>query len=564
MDIKIRGYKLSGNGKKFRSAGAKSVIINIIVTLIAAFVIFYVTLPPINVTAKEFYSFIVSIGIVYIICALITSGQRSDMEGIGDYIRFAVQQCKIPALIVVLMIAWSFVGSAFSLKLFRAGAYRELIKIEDGDFISDVSEIELSQIPSLDRDSAQKLGDRKLGELSDMVSQFEVAEDYSQINYNSVPYRVTPLEYGDIIKWLNNRSEGIPAYIKINMVNQSTEVVRLESGKKIKYTTAEHFGRKIERYVRMRYPMYIFAEPTFEIDDSGVPFWICPKIEKTIGVFGGEDVAGAVMVNAITGESAYYEKKDVPQWVDRLYPADLIVWQYDLHGSLINGYWNSIFGQRGVTKTTNGYNYIAMNDDVYLYTGITSVGGDQSNIGFILSNQRTKETKYYPCAGATEESAMASAEGVVQDLGYRATFPLLLNIDANPTYFIPLKDKQGLVKQYAMVNVRQYQIVATGATREACEKEYAAQLAQNNIASGTQTQNSGSKSAAGTVTDIRSAVIEGNTRYYIQLDGGVYYTIDALSGEDAVILNVGDSVVIEYTEGGGDIKRGTELNRRDE
>ena len=108
---------------------------------------------------------------------------------------------------------------------------------------------------------------------------------------------------------------------------------------------------------------------------------------------------------------------------------------------------------------------------VYMYTGITSAGGDQSNVGFLLSNQRTKETRYYHAPGAIEESARDSAEGVVQDLRYTTTFPLLLNVAGEPTYFMSLKDASQLVKMYAMVNVEQYQLVATGTTVSECENK---------------------------------------------------------------------------------------------
>ena len=323
---------------------------------------------------------------------------------------------------------------------------------------TEVEEISYDQIPMLDKDSAEKLGNRKLGELSDMVSQFEVAEEYTQINYKGRPVRVTPLRYGDWIKWFNNRSEGLPAYLIIDMVTQNVEVVRLEQG--IRYTTAEHFGRNLYRYLQFHYPTYIFDKPAFEIDEDGDPYWVCPRIRKTIGLFGGTDINGAVLVNAVTGEHQYYDAKDVPDWVDHVYTADLIVQQYDYHGTYIHGFINSLFGQRDVTVTTDGYNYIAIGDDVYMYTGITSVVSDQSNIGFILSNQRTKETRFYSVAGAEEYSAMDSARGQVQQMNYTATFPLLLNIADQPSYFMALKDAAGLVKMYAMVNVSQYQIVA--------------------------------------------------------------------------------------------------------
>ena len=302
----------------------------------------------------------------------------------------------------------------------------------------------------------------------------------------------------------------------------------------------------------------MFDTPMFEINDQGEPYWICPKLEKAIGLFGGTDINGVVLVNAITGESQYYE--EVPAWVDRLYSAELIMQQYDYHGQYQNGFLNSIFGQKGVTVTTSGYNYIAMNDDVYMYTGITSVGGDQSNVGFILTNQRTKETRYYPCAGATEYSAMSSAEGVVQHLNYKATFPLLLNIHSEPTYFIALKDNAGLVKMYAMVNVQQYQIVATGASVSECSANYSKLLTQNNIVG--EAESLPQNEVTGRISDIRSAVIDGNTVFYIQLESGkTYYAISASASETAVILNVGDRVTIHFAPDENDILTAFSIER---
>ena len=296
-----------------------------------------------------------------------------------------------------------------------------------------------------------------------------------------------------------------------------------------------------------------------EVDEEGTPYWICPKLVRTIGLFGGTDVRGAVLVNAITGESQYYE--EVPAWVDNLYSADLIIQQYDYYGMYHNGFFNSLFGQKDVTITTAGYNYIALEDDVYIYTGITSTGGDQSNIGFLLTNQRTKESKYYSCAGATEYSAVDSAEGELQNLRYKATFPLLLNIGGQPTYFMAMKDQAQLVKKYAMVNVQQYQIVATGDTVAECEKNYAAMLSQNGIASGTGV--SGAETIEGTIADLRTAVLNGNTVYYIKLIGSdVFYAISAADAPGVVILSNGDQVSVSYHPGEGSILSALSVEKR--
>ena len=523
-------------------------LVCLLITLVVGFAIFYVQLPAINLRAPEFYSFVVMLTVIYTVLNLLTSVGRV-RDGVGEYFAEIKRSCKIPVVIIALAIIFPISAGIFSAKIFRASAYRNLITVENGNFTDDVAEISFDKIPMLDRDSAERLGDRKLGELSDMVSQFEVADDYSQINLNGRPVRVTPLEYGDTIKWITNRAKGIPAYLIIDMANQEVEVVRLENG--IKYSNSEYLGRYLPRHLRMNYPTFMFSQPIFEVDEDKTPYWVCPKIIKRIGVFGGTDIEGAVLVNAITGESKYYE--NVPEWVDRVYSADLIVQQYDYYGSFVNGYINSLFGQKNVTRTTEGYNYIALNDDVYMYTGITSVGSDQSNVGFILSNQRTKETKFYPVAGATELSAMASAEGIVQHLNYTATFPILLNVSDEPTYFIALKDNAKLVKMYAMVNVHQYQLAATGTTPEECEKQYTKLLATSGV---TPEQKITVNEKTGIITDIRSAVKNGNSYYYIQLDNqNIYYEISASEDERVVIMNNGDKISIVYEDTNNIIKK---------
>ena len=522
----------------------KNILINLIVTIVAGFIYFYVELPPINLHSAAFYSFFLFLSVVYCITAVITSGIYRQAENGKTFWKLLKGSCIVPLIVIGAVFVIYVVGGLLSSVVIRSGAYAKLITVETGDFTQDIEEISFDQIPMLDRDSAEMLGDRKLGELADMVSQFEVADNYTQINYKGRPVRVTPLRYGDIFKWLNNRSAGLPAYLIIDMVTQEVDVVRLPEG--MHYTTAEHFSRNLYRHLRFQYPTYIFNEPTFEIDEEGTPYWVCPRIVKRIGLFGGTDIQGAVLVNAITGESQYYT--DIPTWVDGVYSAEIIMDQYDYYGTYQGGFINSLFGQKNVTVTTEGYNYIAANDDVYVYTGVTSAGSDESNIGFILTNQRTKQTTFYSIAGAEEFSAMNSAEGVVQHLNYSATFPLLLNISNQPTYFMALKDYAGLVKMYAMVNVQQYQIVATGASVEECQSNYYKLLRQNKLDTGeAPILPADEDTVTGIVTALRSAVIDGTTMYYVTLDAGnTVYCISAGEVEKVILLNVGDRITITY------------------
>ena len=537
------------SAKKFHlpSSGLGRTLLSLLITAVVGFVYFYVTLPALNLHDSQFYSFLILLCIIYTVCVfLLSGGMHRDVvttpkEKVKSWFSFVKSRCLPVLVVLIALLAAAVVGNVLSLPLLRATAYRDLLSVDNGDFTHDVTQISFSEIPTLDRTSAEYLGDRQMGTLSDMVSQFEYSGDSTQINYQGRPVRVAPIAYADLFKWLTNRSSGLPAYVVVDMVTQEATVVRLTEG--MKYSFSEPLNRNIYRHLRFHYPTMMFSTPEFEIDESGHPWWIAPRVVKTIGLFGGTDIKGAVLVDAVTGESQYCE--EVPTWVDTLYVPELIMEQYDYHGTLVHGFLNSIFGQRDVTKTTAGYNYIAMNDDVYVYTGVTSANADQSNLGFLLCNMRTKETHFYTAPGATEEAAKLSAMGVVQDLGYVATFPLLLNIADQPTYFIPLKDATDLVKSYAMVNVAQYQIVATGNTVSACEQAYIKMLNEKGL---TQQEQLPINQVQGNVAELRSAVLEGNTYYFIRLEGSdLFYSISAAQSREAVTLNVGDQVALDYT-----------------
>ncbi|MEY8402446.1 CvpA family protein [Oscillospiraceae bacterium 44-34] len=536
------------NRKPMGRAG--SLLVSLLITAAVGFVYFYVSLPAINPQSGDFYSFLLLLCLVYTISVFVLSAKpldqgeysvvRTPREKLKEWFQFVKKSCLPVLILFALIVAVAVVGQVVSMPIFRASAYRELLTVQTGGFATDIAEISFNEIPTLDRASANYLGDRQMGTLSDMVSQFEYSNDSTQINYQGRPVRVAPIAYADLIKWFTNRGGGLPAYVVVDMVTQEAKVIRLTEG--MKYSFSEPLNRNIMRHLRFQYPTMMFATPEFEIDESGHPWWIAPRVVKRIGLFGGVDIQGAVLVDAVTGESAYHE--EVPNWVDTLYVPDLIMQQYDYYGTLVHGFINSVLGQRDVTKTTDGYNYIAMNDDVYAYTGVTSANADQSNLGFLLCNMRTKETHFYTAPGATEYAAMASAQGVVQDLGYTATFPLLLNISGEPTYFIPLKDATNLVKTYAMVNVAQYQIVATGTSVSACEQSYIQMLQDKGV---TQTEQLPQTKAAGTVVEIRTSVIEGNSYYFIRLQNeDIFYSISAAQNRDVVTLNVGDTVTIEH------------------
>lgn len=511
----------------------------VLLVIVLAGIYYYVTIPAINIHSTGIWIFILLV-LVLILAAYAAKKKFTSIREVKSS-----KFLKIGGIVLMAVLLVFAAGSILSSPIVNAKQYRNLLTIEERDFSEDIQPVNFSQIPLLDKDSAAILGNRKMGSMVDMVSQFEVSNLYSQINYQEKPVRVTPLVYASPIKWLTNQSQGIPAYIMIDMTTQDTSLIKLD--KPIRYSEAEYLNRNIYRHLRFSYPTYIFDQLSFEIDDEGVPYWICPVRDYTIGLFGGATIGRVVICNAQTGECQDYALKDCPEWVDRANPADLLIQQYNYYGTLVNGYINSIFGQKGCLKSTDGYNYMAMEDDVWVYTGVTSVSGDQSNVGFVLMNQRTRETRYYKVNGAEEYSAMGSAEGQVQNLGYQATFPILLNISNEPTYFMALKDSAGLVKKYAMVNIQKYQNVAIGDTVSACQDAYIKLLNTNGITAG----NTGdSKKMTGTIRRIAQSVLDGNSHFYLVLnDHEEIFDVPVQDFLQVVTLQEGDKVTVEYLEG---------------
>lgn len=513
------------------------------IILIAGYIYYYITLPAVNIHSPGFWFFLIGgLLIASIVTAIVTANFDKNGRAIGGkYFKNNVFSFLISTTAILFVVY--IIGSILSSPMINANKYQKLISVTERNFTDDIKEISYKEIPILDKNSAVLLGSRKMGSMLEYVSQFEVANNYTQINYEGVPIRVTPLEYGNFFKWLSNYKAGIPAYMSIDMATQEVNLVKLPEG--IKYSQSDRFGRNINRYLRFRYPTYIFDDLQFEIDDNGTPYWICPVKDYTIGLFGGQTVGKVVTVNAVTGEHTSYNIGEVPVWIDRVFSADLLIELYDYYGTLKHGYLNSKFGQKDALQTTDGYNYIALEDDVWIYTGVTSVGGDESNVGFVLMNQRTAETRYYSIAGAEEYSAMASAEGQVQHLNYKATFPLLLNIGGEPTYFIPLKDAAGLVKKYALVNIEQYQIVAIGDTILEAEKIYL-NLTEN----VREIDTSSILTITGTITTMVDAVIDGNSHYYILLHTSEeIFDITLENNLNIIRYKEGDSITFTYTQG---------------
>ncbi len=573
--IKVDFSKKDGGRKKDvvipPEKAALKIVLSLLCSAVFAGILFYFMLPALNFKSYDLYIYLGAIVASYVVF----NALFSNVFGKPEYVPYVKRRAIVPGIIIAVLLVAVGIGYLVSCEFFRASSYSKIISVDtDSNFSEDIEEQtadSFSEIPKLDEDTAAQLAARALGALKDIgsVSQFTIAPENSQINYQGKPYRVVPLQYADIIKWLVNTREGFPGYVMVNMADESTNFVELKDGS-IRYSAYEHFNKLLKRHLRFEFPTYLFADATFEVNDDGDPFWICARLDKTIGLFGGTDVIGIVLVDAVSGECIEYsmeQLKDDPnlQWIDRVYDSDLIVQQYNYYGKYQKGFWNSLLGQKDVIKTTDGYNYIAKNDDVWMYTGVTSVTSDQSIIGFVLVNQRTKEADFYNVTGGTEYSAQQAAEGRVMDLGYTATFPLLLNIGGEPTYFLSLKDpKNQIVQQYALINVANYnnnKMGVTGTDLSKCLASYIESLKEKGITvdinpddvvtPGTnedKTPDTTKLTASGTIADIRTAVMGGESYYYIKLDSNeAYFAIAASKDEGVVILNRGDSVTVTYS-----------------
>ena len=529
------------------------IIVSAILTLIFVALSFYVTLPAINPQSEGFWMFLLY-GIAFYIGAYVLFsflGERKTNKRAKSNFKLKKTAAVIVGVCVLLVpILVLAVGSFVSSTFFNANAYANLIEVPEADFAEDMPEAEIvNNIALMDTDTAIKMGNRTLGALSNVVSQYEISSNYKQINYNKAPQKVSTLEYADFFKWYANKAQGIPGYVMVDPVNV-TDAKYIELETPIKYSDSGYFGDDLMRKLRFSYPTKIFGNISFEIDDEGNPYYIVACIKPRIAMFGAYDVNEVVIFDPVSGESTIYALSDVPSWVDNVFTGTLASQKYDWFGTLKNGYWNSIIGNKDCKVTTDDYGYIVIGDDVWFFTGVTSVVSDESNIGFIISNARTGEYKFYPVTGAEEYSAMHSAEGQVQEKGYVASFPSLINVSGEATYIMVLKDSAGLVKLYALVNVENYSIVATGSTQTEAKEEYLKLLKQNGlidkIPEKEEVEDSNSADVTFEIADIRVYTVGGESVFYITDADGHIYKQRLCDDESLIILKNGDIVNIKY------------------
>lgn len=526
----------------------KITIIRVVSTIILAAILYYVFLPALNLNSPGFWAYVFIIIGFYLLTGLlkmmslaeILKSSMNNEKMVNFNNKFSYDKKYRIYLILPAIILGIITVNAICSPVFMAKSYANRISVKkDAEFTKDIKPVDFKSLPLLDKDSSGKLGDRVMGQMPEFVSQFYVSELYTQINYNDDIVRVTPLEYMDLIKYIANYQDGVPAYITVNSVTGESKLVKLKKG--MKYMPSAYLNKNLKRKLRFSYPTEIFDKENFELDEKGNPYWIVPTVKYT-GVGMKKEITGVVILDPVTGKSKKYAVKDVPKWVDHVYAADLLIEQLDDWGTYQKGFINSIFGQKGVIRTSDGYNYTTMNDDVYLYTGVTSVTQDASNLGFVMTNMRTKETHFYKAPGAEEYSAMGSAEGQVQQMKYKSTFPLLINLNNRPTYLMSLKDNAGLVKMYAFVDVADYQKVVVSDSARGIEVAAKNYLGDSEIYSDNKP-----KTKEITIDTITDVVINGTTYYYITDTDGKRYRASIKVEEDKLpFYESEDKIKISY------------------
>ena len=503
---------------------------------------YYLMLPPINVFSTGFWTYLILVLCFYGLPLGVVSG----LSGAGTK-GGKLKINKVFLIIVAIPVVVLVLGGVISSTFFNALNYASVIEVEQADFSEDMPEADVvTNISLMDTDSASILGNRELGALSNVVSQYNLSLDYNQINYRGTPKKVANLEYVDFFRWINNSDSGVPGYVMVDPVNNDADYIKFNTP--MTYVDSAFFGEDLMRKLRFSYPTKIFSTVNFEVDDDGNPYFIVSCVKPRVGLFGAMDVDEVIIFNPCDGTSNIYPVETSPAWIDNVYDGDLACQKYNWYGTLSGGFWNSVIGNRDCKMTTDGYGYIVRGDDVWYYTGVTSVTSDESNIGFIITNARTGEYKYYPIIGAEEYSAMGAAQGEVQEKGYVASFPSLINVEGEATYIMVLKDENGLVKLYALVNVENYSIVATGDTQSSAKQAYLEELAKRGVITEEELPAPETKTADLTVKTVRLATVGGETMVYITAEDGTVYRGALASDESLILVTEGMALTVEYAE----------------
>lgn len=450
--------------------------------------------------------------------------------------------------VVLLGIIWVayILVSVLSMPIFNYPAYRDQLgKAEVSEFTDTVQPLSLAQLPIVDKALARELADKKVGENPGLGSQVLLGEPVIQTVKDKLVW-VVPLEHSGFFKWLKNL-DGSAGYIVVSATD--VKDVKLVTDHKIKYQSNAYLLDDLNRHIRI-FKGGLFdglTDYSFELDDEGMPYWVVTTY-KNRWMFALPEADGILLVNATTGEAHKYSTSEIPEWVDRVQPESFITQQIQNQGEYVHGFLN--FSNQDKFRPSQGHIIVYNNGDCYLFTGLTSVGSDESAIGFMMIDMVSKQVKMYQMSGATEYAAMMSAQGKVQQYGYQATFPMIINLDGQATYFMTLKDNAGLIKQYAFVSVSNYTSVGTGETINDALRNYRQVMnaSGGGIVTGQETE-----TVTGKVLRIASESVGDSLTYRIILeeDQKLLFTISYDLSDELSLTRAGDRVKMEYMNAGG-------------
>ena len=512
--------------------------------LLFGFLLFYGILPVIN---YGFTGFAFILLLLVLLATVFSLGMTVSQQ--TKQIKIVSKPNKILFILAGLLLVYcTALPFVTSLKMFRSDSYQKLIgEVKNGQKITNhIAPISIDKIRVVDEELAHLLGEKILGSQPALGSQVELG-DFCIQKVNNDLYWVAPLLHSGFLKWFNNQ-EGTAGYVMVSATNErDVKLVQNIGGKaiKIKYQQGAYFQSDIHRHVYFNGNATVgLADFSFEIDDAGNPFWIVTKYGKKIG-FSGKEATGVIVVDAQSGVINEYSIAKTPKWVDRIQPLDFIEDQLNDWGEYVHGYWN--FSNQDKLQITEGMTLVYGKDNKsYWYTGLTSVGKEESAVGFVLVDTRTKETTFYKQSGATEYAAQSSAQGKVQEKGYKASLPIPYNINNIPTYVMTLKDDGGLVKMFAMVAISDYTIVGVGNTMRETLTSFknVYNMADNKINPNSV---SNKKSLKSVVTRIQNDVKNGNSFYYFKVKDypNIFVGSSQISNQLPVTM-VGDSVTISF------------------
>lgn len=519
---------------------------------------YYIFLPALNLRSPGFYFFTIMAFSIIAIFQVVTAYVTNEEDNILAKVSTIISGIGIVLIILVAIVGWFLSG-----KLFHSTSYKDVASIDIGNFENDFIDIskDPSQMAVVDMDTAIRLGDRTIGNI-DHASWYEVDNEYNLIVYQGKQYRISPLNYGGFFKYNKAKNNGyLPGYVLVDNQTQEAKYVTVDGG--IKYSPSAYFSYNLKRHLRSQYVSYIFGDSYFEIDENGNPYWITAVKTPTVGIFGCAVEKSFIVTNAIDGTSTEYTAEELPEWIDHSmgldYLMDLAYWHYEY----VNGYIN--FSKTGVYRTSyyyaddeksfDGYNsFVNAKGEVCFYVGLSPANTAETNVGFLLVNTRTGKFTQYDCSGAEEMSSQNAAEGLVQNLGYNATFPTVVNVCGEETYFMCLKDKAGLIQRYALCNIENYSIVVEADSIDKVVELYFQKLGieptENDEISAKEKEN-----VIGKITSIYTAEIEGTTYFYYMLENDKYlYKSSITINEKQVLLKEGDVVNIDYVASNSDIR----------